>query len=78
MKDLAKLADEYIIDAESDIKVVIGLHIHDGSKSKRATISVWRPQIAPDPLYGSYTYLKARKTQDAEARPALSRLEGTN
>ncbi len=53
MKDLAELADEYIVETESDIQVVIGLDIYEGSKSKRATIFVWRPQIVPDPLYGS-------------------------
>jgi hypothetical protein len=47
-KDLARLADSYILGSEGNIRVVVGLDIEykTASKdpSKRATISLWRPK----------------------------------
>ncbi len=47
-KDLARLADSYILGSEGNIRVVVGLDIEykTSSKdpSKRATISMWRPK----------------------------------
>lgn len=43
-KDLERLADDYILGSDSDIRVVVGLDI--GYKTgKQATLSVWRPSI---------------------------------
>lgn len=43
-KDLARLADDYILGSDSDIRVVIGLDI-EYRGSKKATVSVWRPNV---------------------------------
>ncbi|PBP23773.1 hypothetical protein BUE80_DR005466 [Diplocarpon rosae] len=43
-KDLRKLADQYILGSDGDIKVVVGLDI-EYKASKQATLSVWRPAI---------------------------------
>jgi len=44
-KDLPRLADAYILGTRARIQVVVGLDIDYTGKSKRATLSVWRPQI---------------------------------
>ncbi|RDL33125.1 Uncharacterized protein BP5553_08564 [Venustampulla echinocandica] len=43
-KDLSRLANEYILGSDADIRVVIGIDV-EYKGSKRATISMWRPQI---------------------------------
>lgn len=47
-KDLARLADSYILGSEENIYVVVGLDIEYKTSSKdqsrRATISLWRPK----------------------------------
>ena len=43
-KDLPRLADDYILGSDRDIRVVIGIDV-EYKASKRATVSVWRPQI---------------------------------
>jgi hypothetical protein len=43
-KDLARLADDYILGSDRDIRVVIGIDV-EYKASKKATLSVWRPQI---------------------------------
>src|SRR5271168_1425610 len=40
-KDLARLADDYILGSTGEIRVVIGLDI--SYEGKMATLSVWRP-----------------------------------
>ncbi|MCJ1395237.1 hypothetical protein MMC18_008120 [Xylographa bjoerkii] len=43
-KDLERLADDYILGSNSDIRVVVGLDI-EYKTGKKATLSVWRPNI---------------------------------
>jgi hypothetical protein len=43
-KDLAYIAEDYILGSNGDIRVVIGLDV-EYSNSKKATLSVWRPSI---------------------------------
>ncbi|KAF2752754.1 hypothetical protein EJ05DRAFT_515416 [Pseudovirgaria hyperparasitica] len=43
-KDLERLADDYILGSDSDIRVVVGLDI-ECKTGKKATLSVWRPNI---------------------------------
>lgn len=43
-RDLERLADDYILGSDSDIRVVVGLDI-EYKADKKATLSVWRPNI---------------------------------
>ncbi|MCJ1461849.1 hypothetical protein MMC07_000448 [Pseudocyphellaria aurata] len=43
-KDLSRLADEYIVGSDARIRVVIGIDI-EYKGSKKASVSIWRPQI---------------------------------
>lgn len=52
-RDLGRLADDYILGSDGNIRVVVGLDIEYQSKSKEAsnkaaTLSVWRPKITLD------------------------------
>jgi len=40
------LADDYICGSDGNIAVVLGLDIEYHSRSKRATVSVWRPRMS--------------------------------
>lgn len=42
-KDLPRLADDYILGSNGNIRVVVGVDV--GYRDKVATLSVWRPQI---------------------------------
>lgn len=45
-KDLRRLAHKYILDSDANVQVVVGLDVEYGQKSSRkATLSIWRPQI---------------------------------
>ncbi|PBP19279.1 hypothetical protein BUE80_DR009502 [Diplocarpon rosae] len=43
-KDLGRLADDYILGSDGEVRVVAGVHI-GCRNSKKATLSVWRPKI---------------------------------
>jgi hypothetical protein len=43
-KDLSRLAHEYILGSDADIRVVIGIDV-EYKGSKKASISIWRPHI---------------------------------
>jgi hypothetical protein len=43
-KDLSRLANEYILGSDADIRVVIGIDV-EYKGSKGASISIWRPHI---------------------------------
>jgi deoxyinosine 3'endonuclease (endonuclease V) len=43
-KDLSRLANEYILGSDADIRIVIGIDVkYKGSK--KASVSMWRPRI---------------------------------
>lgn len=42
--DLARLADDYILGSDGDIRIVVGLDV-EYRGSKKATLSVWQPEI---------------------------------
>jgi hypothetical protein len=42
-RDLTRLTDDYILESNGDIRVVIGLDVE--YKGKMAALSLWRPQI---------------------------------
>ncbi|KAF2022604.1 hypothetical protein EK21DRAFT_105697 [Setomelanomma holmii] len=44
--DLRRLAEDYILDSDTNVRVVVGLYIEYGhKKSRKATLSVWRPEL---------------------------------
>ncbi len=43
-KDLSRLANEYILGSDANIRVVIGIDV-EYKGSKKASISIWRPHI---------------------------------
>jgi hypothetical protein len=43
-KDLPRLANEYILGSDADIRVVIGIDV-EYKGSKKASVSMWRPRI---------------------------------
>ncbi|KAI9763111.1 MAG: hypothetical protein M1840_000923 [Geoglossum simile] len=63
-KDLARLADHYILGSYGNIKMVVGLDI-EYRGSKRATVSVWESDMGLDE--DGTPYLSAKKTVDDES-----------
>ena len=48
LKELARLANEYISGSDRHIAVIIGLDIKYSVGSKTASLSIWRPRLVPD------------------------------
>lgn len=43
---LGRLAENYLLDSDASVRVVVGLDIEYGKKkSRKATLSIWRPQL---------------------------------
>jgi len=55
-KHLGKLADEYILESDGSIKMVLGINI-DNRRTKKATVSLWRPSYGVDE---AGTFLESR------------------
>lgn len=51
-KNLSRLADDYILGSDQDIRLVIGVDI-EYKGTKQATVSIWRPQITQNEV-GEY------------------------
>jgi hypothetical protein len=45
-KHLGKLADDYLMDSDGNIQVVVGLDIEYGTEGRSAALSVWRTNLA--------------------------------
>jgi hypothetical protein len=46
-KRLGRLADDYLLNSDANVRVVVGLDIEYGKKgSRKATLSVWRTHLA--------------------------------
>jgi len=46
-KKLGRLAEDYLLDSDASVKVLVGLDIEYGNKgSRKATLSVWRTRVA--------------------------------
>jgi hypothetical protein len=46
-KKLGRLAEDYLLDSDASVQVVVGLDIEYGNKgSRKATLSVWRTHVA--------------------------------
>lgn len=46
-RQLPRLADNYLLDSDANIRVVVCLGIEYGKESRKATVSIWRPQVFP-------------------------------
>lgn len=47
---LDRLADNYILDSDASIQVVVCIHIeYNNKETNKATISIWRPQLLDTP-----------------------------
>ncbi|KAF2844319.1 hypothetical protein T440DRAFT_523590 [Plenodomus tracheiphilus IPT5] len=46
---LGRLAENYLLDSDANVRVVVGLDIAYSKKSRKATLSVWRPQLFDTP-----------------------------
>ncbi|TKA72912.1 hypothetical protein B0A49_08440 [Cryomyces minteri] len=66
-KALRKLAKQYILQSEGSIRVVVGLDIDYGRPSKRATLSVWRPDLHTSED-GQVIFTVAQPIEDEEFR----------
>lgn len=42
---LGRLAENYILDSDASVRVVIGLDIEYGKESRKAALSIWRPEL---------------------------------
>lgn len=42
---LGRLAENYILDSDANIRVVVGLDIAYGKETRKATLSIWRPRV---------------------------------
>ncbi len=71
-KELARLADEYISGSDGNITVILGLDIEYGVGSKKASLSIWRPRLAPDPQNKEGMILEMVGVQEADVLSAFS------
>ena len=55
-KELLKLAEDYILGSEGNIRAVVGIDINPKGKGMASTISLWRPKLT---LEGEDHTLKA-------------------
>ena len=69
-KDLARLANNYICGSNGNISMVLGLDIEYGVGSKRASVSIWRPRLAPDPENKEGMLLEMVGVPEADVMPA--------
>ncbi|KAH5617514.1 hypothetical protein HBI23_255100, partial [Parastagonospora nodorum] len=47
---LDRLADNYILDSDASVQVVVCIHIeYNNKETKKATLSIWRPQLLDTP-----------------------------
>jgi hypothetical protein len=44
-KCLGRLAEDYLLDSDTGVQVVVGLDIEYGKESQQATLSVWRTHV---------------------------------
>ncbi|PBP24950.1 hypothetical protein BUE80_DR004109 [Diplocarpon rosae] len=77
-KDLGRLADDYILGSDGDIRVVVGVDI--GCRdSKKATLSVWRPKIITNQAGENelVSHLTVNQVfREPDGKPTLSRTGG--
>ncbi len=65
-KDLTRLADEYISGSDGNIAMVLRLDIEYGVESKKASLSIWRPRLVPDPEKEEAVLLETFSVREAD------------
>ena len=63
-KNLAYLADQYIVETIGRVQVVIDVKLDDG-RSLKAVLSLWRPQIVEE---SGRRYLESKQEISSEVR----------
>ncbi|KAF9732014.1 hypothetical protein PMIN01_09943 [Paraphaeosphaeria minitans] len=48
-KQLRRLAENYLLDSDANVRVVVGINIAYDKVSRKATISIWRPKLSKTP-----------------------------
>jgi hypothetical protein len=66
-KDLARLADHYIVESSGSINMVIGIAV-DYRATKKATISIWCPRYGSDQ---EGEYLASEQTLVSQVRKSM-------
>lgn len=70
-KDLTRLADEYVSGSDGNIATILGLDIEYGVGSKKASLSIWRPRLVPDPKKEEAVLLKTFSVREADVMTFL-------
>lgn len=70
-KDLMRLADEYVSGSDKNIAMVLGLNIKYGIRSKKASLSIWRPRLVPDPEKEEGVLLETFSVREADVIASL-------
>ncbi len=70
-KDLTRLADEYVSGFDGNIAMVLGLDIEYGIESKKASLSIWRPRLVPDPEKEEAVLLETFSVREADVMASL-------
>ena len=48
-KQLRRLAENYLLDSDANVRVVVGINIAYDKVSRKATLSIWRPKLSKTP-----------------------------
>lgn len=70
-KDLTRLVDEYVFGSDENIAMVFGLDIEYGIGSKKASLSIWRSRLMPDPEKEKGVLLKTFSVREADVMASL-------
>ena len=73
-KDLTRLADEYISGSDGNIAMVLGLDIEYCIGSKKASLSIWRPRLVPDPEKEEAVLLETFSVREADNDRGILRI----
>ena len=65
------MADEYISGSDGNIAMILGLDIEYGVESKKASLSIWRARLVPDPEKEEGVLLETFSVQDADVMASL-------
>ena len=70
-KELTRLADEYISGSDGNIAMIFRLDIEYSVESKKASLSIWRSRLMPDPEKKKGILLKTFSVREADVMAFL-------